>query len=303
MAINKGTIAKEINGVVEYIYPKTSADVVEYSSTQSVKNKLDSLGTSIQTNITNITNLSTVIGDSTSGLVKDVNDLKDVIENLGSATESEGGLMSSEDKAKLDGIESGANNIIIDSQLDINSTNPVQNKVITEALNNKADTDHTHTTVNGHTVESNVPADAIFTDTTYTVVTNKKSGLMPAEYKYTLDNIADGVINDISESDAMTYSSYNLNENYYSKAEIDAIFAQIGWVGTLEDYNSLSIKNPRMIYTTIDTDGTIRRFMGDIELRIGSHLIGDTFVYLNGTSEDTNNINGGSTSYEDITAN
>ena len=237
MAINKGTIAKEINGVVEYIYPKTSADIVEYSSTQSVKNKLDSLGTSIQTNITNITNLSTVIGDNTSGLVKDVNDLKNVIEDVNdlknviedfeSVIESEGSLMSSEDKDKLDGIEPGANNIIIDSQLDINSTNPVQNKVITEALNN----------------------------------------------------------------------------NYYSKAEIDAIFAQIGWVGTLEDYNSLSIKNPRMIYTTIDVDGTIRRFMGDIELGIGLHLIGYAFVYLNGTSEDTNSINGGSTSYKDITAN
>ena len=227
MAINKGTIAKEINGVVEYIYPKTSADVVEYSSTQSVKNKLDSLGTSIQTNITNITNLSTVIGDNTSGLVKDVNDLKNVIEDFESVIESEGSLMSSEDKAKLDGIEPGANNITIDSQLDINSTNPVQNKVITETLNN----------------------------------------------------------------------------NYYSKAEIDAIFDQIGWVGTLEDYNSLSIKNPRMIYTTIDIDGTIRRFMGDIELGIGLHLIGYAFVYLNGTSEDTNSINGGSTSYKDITAN
>lgn len=170
-------------------------------------------------------------------------------------------------------------------------------------MSDKSNIGHAHTTVNGFTVESDVPANAKFTDTTYTVVTNKKSGLMPAEYKYILDNIADRVINDISESDAMTYSSYALNKNYYSKAEIDAIFAQIGWVGTLEDYNSLLIKNPRMIYTTIDTDGTIRRFMGDIELRIGSHLIGYTFVYLNGTSEDTNNINGGSASYKDITAN
>lgn len=282
MAINKGTIAKEINGVVEYIYPKTSADVVEYSSTQSVKNKLDSLGTSIQTNITNITNLSTVIGDSTSGLVKDVNDLKDVIENLGSATESEGGLMSSEDKAKLDGIESGANNIIIDSQLDINSTNPVQNKVITEALNNKADTDHTHTTVNGHTVESNVPADAIFTDTTYMLATQSKDGLMSKTDKIKIDNIISTIINDKEVSTSQTYSSKKINTDYYNKNQVDNIFSQVGWVGTLEAYNTMLGHNLGMLYTTVDSKGNIRRFLGDIELKNDTIVIGESINILDG---------------------
>ena len=282
MAINKGTIAKEINGVVEYIYPKTSADVVEYSSTQSVKNKLDSLGTSIQTNITNITNLSTVIGDSTSGLVKDVNDLKNVIENLGSATESEGGLMSSEDKAKLDGIESGANNIIIDSQLDINSTNPVQNKVITEALNNKADTDHTHTTVNGHTVESNVPADAIFTDTTYMLATQSKDGLMSKTDKIKIDNIISTIINDKEVSTSQTYSSEKINTDYYNKNQVDNIFSQVGWVGTLEAYNTMLGHNLGMLYTTVDSKGNIRRFLGDTELKNDTIVIGESINILDG---------------------
>lgn len=282
MAINKGTIAKEINGVVEYIYPKTSADVVEYSSTQSVKNKLDSLGTSIQTNITNITNLSTVIGDSTSGLVKDVNDLKDVIENLGSATESEGGLMSSEDKAKLDGIESGANNIIIDSQLDINSTNPVQNKVITEALNNKADTNHTHTTVNGHTVESNVPADAIFTDTTYMLATPSKDGLMSTTDKIKIDNIINTIINDKKVSTSQTYSSRKINTDYYNKNQVDNIFSQVGWVGTLEAYNTMLGHNLGMLYTTVDSKGNIRRFLGNIELKNDTIVIGESINILDG---------------------
>ena len=282
MAINKGTIAKEINGVVEYIYPKTSADVVEYSSTQSVKNKLDSLGTSIQTNITNITNLSTVIGDSTSGLVKDVNDLKNVIENLGSATESEGGLMSSEDKAKLDGIESGANNIIIDSQLDINSTNPVQNKVITEALNNKADTNHTHTTVNGHTVESNVPADAIFTDTTYMLATQSKDGLMSKTDKIKIDNIISTIINDKEVSTSQTYSSKKINTDYYNKDQVDNIFSQVGWVGTLEAYNTMLGHNLGMLYTTVDSKGNIRRFLGDTELKNDTIVIGESINILDG---------------------
>lgn len=282
MAINKGTIAKEINGIVEYIYPKTSADVVEYSPTQSVKNKLDSLGTSIQTNITNTTNLSTVIGDSTSGLVKDVNDLKDVIENLGSATESEDGLMSSEDKAKLDGIESGANNIIIDSQLDINSTNPVQNKVITEALNTKADTNHTHTTVNGHTVESNVPADAIFTDTTYMLATQSKDGLMSKTDKIKIDNIISTIINDKKVSTSQTYSSKKINTDYYNKNQVDNIFSQVGWVGTLEAYNTMLEHNPGMLYTTVDSKGNIRRFLGDIELKNDTIVIGESINILDG---------------------
>ena len=34
-------------------------------------------------------------------------------------------------------------------------------------LAKKANTDHTHTTVNGHTVEANVPSNAVFTDTVY----------------------------------------------------------------------------------------------------------------------------------------
>ena len=306
MAISKNILTKKLeDGSVEYIYPITSSDIVEYSPEESVEHKINDINTSIINNNDSITNMTTIIGNTESGMIKNVNDLKEKVATTGFnvATTTNDGLISSEDKAKLDGIDDGATKTIIDNSLSSSSENPVKNASVTIAMSDKSNISHAHTTVNGFTVKSDVPADAIFTDTTYTVVTNKKSGLMPAEYKYTLDNIADGVINDISESDAMTYSSYNLNENYYSKAEIDAIFAQIGWVGTLEDYNSLSIKNPRMIYTTIDTDGTIRRFMGDIELRIGSHLIGDTFVYLNGTSEDTNNMSGSSANYKDITAN
>lgn len=43
------------------------------------------------------------------------------------------------EKNKLDGIEAGANKTIVDSTLDSSSTNPVQNKVIKEVLDNKVD--------------------------------------------------------------------------------------------------------------------------------------------------------------------
>ena len=53
------------------------------------------------------------------------------------ATTSTAGLMSATDKTKLDGIATGANKTTVDTTLSSTSTNPVQNKVIFTALNNK----------------------------------------------------------------------------------------------------------------------------------------------------------------------
>lgn len=60
------------------------------------------------------------------------------------ATTSSNGLMSSTDKSKLDGIETGATNITVDSSLSSTSTNPVQNNVIKSALDRKANLGHDH---------------------------------------------------------------------------------------------------------------------------------------------------------------
>ena len=56
------------------------------------------------------------------------------------ATSTRDGLMSKDDKAKLDDIETGANKTVVDAALDAASTNPVQNKVIKAALDSKAST-------------------------------------------------------------------------------------------------------------------------------------------------------------------
>ena len=60
------------------------------------------------------------------------------------ATTLKDGLMSSADKTKLDGIAEGANKTIVDTELSLTSENPVQNKIINSALNEKADKNHTH---------------------------------------------------------------------------------------------------------------------------------------------------------------
>ena len=62
----------------------------------------------------------------------------------GNATAAAAGLIAAADKSKLDGIASGANKTIVDTALNTTSTNPVQNKVVKEALDGKSDSGHTH---------------------------------------------------------------------------------------------------------------------------------------------------------------
>lgn len=60
------------------------------------------------------------------------------------ATQDAKGLMSASDKTKLDGIAQGANKTVVDTALSSASTNPVQNKAVKAALDDKSDSDHTH---------------------------------------------------------------------------------------------------------------------------------------------------------------
>ena len=68
--------------------------------------------------------------------------------NKTTATTSANGLMSKEDKSKLDGIATEANKTVVDSSLSSSSTNPVQNKVVNSALNGKANSSHNHSISN-----------------------------------------------------------------------------------------------------------------------------------------------------------
>lgn len=64
------------------------------------------------------------------------------------ATVSANGFLSKEDKSKLDGIATEANKTVVDSSLSSSSTNPVQNKIVTNTLNGKANSSHTHSISN-----------------------------------------------------------------------------------------------------------------------------------------------------------
>ena len=93
-------------------------------------------------------------GDSTdSGKVPTINGKKwemkkvDVVTDV--ATESTNGLMSASDKAKLNGIATGATRTTVDRLLLDNSDNPVSNRVLKAALDAKADTTVATASANG----------------------------------------------------------------------------------------------------------------------------------------------------------
>lgn len=82
--------------------------------------------------------------DMISGIQDELNEKAD----KSVVTTSVNGLMSKEDKVKLDGIATEANKTVVDSSLSSSSTNPVQNKVVNSALSGKANSSHSHSISN-----------------------------------------------------------------------------------------------------------------------------------------------------------
>lgn len=84
---------------------------------------------------------STITLKGSDGSSVSVTDSNTIYNN---ATASAAGLMSADDKSKLDSIATGANKTVVDTSFVANSTNPVQSKVVKSALDGKSDTGHTH---------------------------------------------------------------------------------------------------------------------------------------------------------------
>ena len=78
------------------------------------------------------------------------------------ATQSANGLMSKADKTKLDGIEAGAMKVTVDSAMSASSTNPVQNKVVKQYVDDKV-----------AAAGSNITVDAALSATSTNPVQNK----------------------------------------------------------------------------------------------------------------------------------
>ena len=89
-----------------------------------------------------VVNVSAVTTDN-QGHVTRVDDRKIIFPET-EASNSNHGLMSVNDKIKLDNIESNANKTTVDSRLSVSSNNPISNNAVVNALNTKSDTGHNH---------------------------------------------------------------------------------------------------------------------------------------------------------------
>lgn len=153
------------------------------------------------------------------------------------ATKSTDGFMSAADKAKLDGIATGATKVTVDSSLSSTSTNPVQNKVINTALAGKAASGHGHdaatTSAAGFmSADDKTKLDGItagankYTHPTYT---EKSSGL----YKVTVDGTGHVSAAAAVEKDDITALGIPTQDTTYStgtssKAGLTKLYASTG---------------------------------------------------------------------------
>ena len=138
------------------------------------------------------------------------------------------GLMSSSDKVKLDGVEEGANRVIVDSSLDGDSFNPLANSVVVTALAGKSDVGHNHD-------------DAYYTESEMDTKLGAKSDIThnhDEEYSklghthdsiyYTESEVDTKLSNksDVGHNHDTSYSKleHNHDDRYYTESEVDAKF-------------------------------------------------------------------------------
>lgn len=131
------------------------------------------------------------------------------------ATQSANGLMSSTDKKKLDGIAEGANKITVDSSLSSTSTNPVQNKVIKSALDGKAGSSHSHSSLTNSSGRIfNVPTGGSGGEQKTLVITDDLNAYQPAgnyanaSHDHTISDIT-GLYDELTGMTYVTDSSDN----------------------------------------------------------------------------------------------
>lgn len=151
------------------------------------------------------------------------------------ATTSANGLMSKEDKSKLDGIATEANKTVVDSSLSSSSTNPVQNKVVKGALDGKAGTSIATTSANGlmsssdktkldgiATGATKVTVDSSLSSSSTNPVQNKVintalNGKANSSHNHSISNIT----NLQSALDSKSKTGHTHDDRYYTETEMN----------------------------------------------------------------------------------
>ena len=139
--------------------------------------------------------------------------------NKTTVTTSANGLMSKEDKSKLDGVATEANKTVVDSSLSSSSTNPVQNKVVNSALNGKANSSHNHSISNITNLQS------VLDNKSGTGHTHDDRYYTEAEMNTKLDNKANSThTHNISDVTGLSTSLDGKMSNDYSVSTIESNF-------------------------------------------------------------------------------
>lgn len=107
------------------------------TSFQSLKDKVDLILKDAPESLDTFKELANLLNNDKTGLEAILKQLESKVDKIDGKRLSTNDFTDA-DKEKLDGIEEGANKTIVDSELLETSTNPVQNKVVLEALNEKA---------------------------------------------------------------------------------------------------------------------------------------------------------------------
>lgn len=148
--------------------------------------------------------------DMISGIHDELNEKAD----KSVVTTSVNGLMSKEDKSKLDGIATEANKTVVDSSLNSSSNNPVQNKIVTNALNGKANSSHSHSISNITNLQSALDSKSDTGHThddryyTETEMNNKLNGKANSSHTHTASQISDLTVSTHTLANGATLYKY-----------------------------------------------------------------------------------------------
>ena len=193
--------------------------------------------------------------------------------NKTTATTSANGLMSKEDKSKLDDIATEANKTIVDSSLSSSSTNPVQNKVVNSALNGKANSSHSHSISNITNLQSALDGksatghnhdDRYYTETE---MNTKLNGKANSSHSHSISNIT----NLQSALDGKSATGHNHDDRYYTETEMNTKLN--GKADSNHTHNYIPSTVSQNVFGSGDSKVTATRQGNVVTLRL--HFIGE----------------------------
>lgn len=186
--------------------------------------------------------------------------------NKTTVTTSANGLMSKEDKSKLDGIATEANKTVVDSSLSSSSTNPVQNKVVNSALNGKANSSHNHSISNitnlQLTLENKSPTGHTHDDRYYTEteMNTKLNGKANSTHTHNISDVT-GLSTSLDGKMSNNYSESTIESNFFAH-KIGNIVIVTWWNPTLPtaqnswvDWKTLPYKSCNTQHIWVDGGG------------------------------------------------